>query len=104
MDKELPKKFWSIVKLGVLVYGILCALQWIDYFFYDFYNKYIYVPSLHNPQMTLGLVLFFVMICLLVLKITHIIKMSGKLSIVMLLLLLSNILLIYLEIRKQGDS
>lgn len=104
MDKELPRGVWGIVKIAMLIYGLLCLMQWVNYLFYDVYSRYLYVASLHNIFMGLGLILFFMQVGLLLLKVTHIIKMSGKLSIAMVLLLLSNLLLVYLEIMRQGDS
>lgn len=104
MDKILSNSILKALRICIIVYGFLCLIQWVNYISYIFYTKYIYIASLHNLFMGIGTSLFFTIFLVLLLKITRIIKIGWKLSLVMFLLLLSNLLLIYLEIRKQGDS
>lgn len=104
MNKQLSNNIWRGIQYCMILYSVLIMKQYIQYFFPEFHNNYLFIPYIHNILMAIGTIIFFLFLILLFFNVIHVIRIKKKLSLSMLLLLFSNLLLIYLEIIKQGDS
>jgi hypothetical protein len=99
-----------IIKNSVRVLSVLYFIAtldtWVNFIFPAFYEKYFSKLMLYEifNRSGIDMYIFFCAVCLIILHITHIFKIEKKVFWLMTILLLLNLLLVFLEVRRHGDS
>ena len=85
----------------LLVLAIIQAISWISILNYDFYVKYLYSRTLHNPLMLIDAFLFLIAVLLLILWSIRVIKMDRMALCFILILTTSHLIMGYLDIMGR---
>jgi hypothetical protein len=94
---------WGI-RLVVIIYAIINLDAWLQVIAPTFFKEHIYKIGIRKIYNCIGVWVLLLIVVLLILHITRIFKIEKKVFWIMLILFLGNLLLMYLEIRKHGDS
>ena len=85
-------------------YLIIIINLWIQQLAPIFYNKYFVNLNITTLYNIIGVYILFGILILILLHVTNIFRLEKKIFWVIFFLFLSNLLLVYLELREQGDS
>jgi hypothetical protein len=100
MISNTQKNIFNKILVALLfILAIIQLIIWINIFNYQFYVENLYSKALHNPLMLLDAVIFMLVILLSILWSIRIIKLDKKILWFMFILVLSHLILGYLEIR-----
>lgn len=91
-------------RIVLLVYILINIDFWIHVLLPTFYDKYYSKLCIYEVYNVIGVWLLFVVISLIILHINQTIKIDRKVFWIMLIVFLLNLILMYLEIKKHGDS
>lgn len=100
--KILVSKYLSLAI--ILLYLTFIVNASIGFFAPNFYKTYVHDIGITSIYNTLGGFVFFGILCYIILHITRILKIEKKYFWLMVSLLLFNLMLLFLEVLKQGDS
>lgn len=93
-----------VIRLVVIIYAIINLDAWLQVLVPTFFKEHIYKIGINKIYNCIGGWVLLLITALIILHISRIFKIEKKVFWVMLILFLGNLLLMYLEIRKQGDS
>ena len=99
MNKQLII-YW-LSRIVLLIYTIINIDIWLQVLFPHFYNDYFSKLCVYEVYDIIGGWLLFIVIALIILHITHILRIEKKVFWIMLIVFLFNLVLMYLEIRKN---
>lgn len=102
MNKPLIIKW--IIRLIFFIYFIININLWAQQLTPIVFDKYFSKLNITTLYNNIGLYVFLSVVLLLILHITNIFKIEKKIFWFILILFLTNLLLMYLEIKKQGDT
>ena len=91
-----------LVRLVLFVYAIINIDAWVQILMPKFYNLYFSKLGVYEIFSLIGGWLLLIVVGLIILHITHIFKIEKKVFWILVILFLLNLLLMYLEIRKNG--
>ena len=93
-----------LIRIVLLLYAIINFNAWVQVLVPKFYNIYFSKLGIYEIYNFLGGWLLLVVIGLIILHITNIFRVEKKVFWILVILFLLNLLIMYLEVRRHGDS
>lgn len=108
-QKEMRNKYYymSLIALFVAVCDFFIVFNmWVNFLFPEFYKEYFVRLRIYEIFSPTGIevFIFFSSILFIILHATHILKIKRTIFWTLIFIFLFNILVIILEVLKQGDS
>ncbi len=96
--------FQWLVRLVLCIYAIINIDAWVQILHPKIYDKYLYKLKVYKLDNLIGSWLLLIVVALIILHITHIFKIEKKIFWILVILFVLNLLLMYLEVCRKGDS
>lgn len=102
LNKQLITRW--VVYLTLIIYALINLDAWLRLLLPSFYEGYFSKIGIYDLYNKIGIWVLLFVLLLIVLRLTKLLKMTRGIFWIMVIIFLGNLLLMYLEVLRHGDT